>query len=405
MADNFLQAINMGINIGHMADSVKMQRAQMERLAQQMQMEALDREIKMAEFGIKSQKAGREEAQYQGQQEYLKTLEPTKIGMGEGEGAGMSELAPIEATSPIKTQYPSPSAIELEQAFGGSPGKLLMYKMAVAHGKDPSEAFKNLKPDKPASDQFKVVGTNLIDVTQDPTKPVYTAPAVEKWSTPQSGVDSKGNQVLFQVNQSGVPRIIGGVQPNPQKGMQVYDRDGNLILDTSGKGMTPKSQGAIEEKITAGREQLARIEAISNEFKPEYQEIGTRLKGAWTGLQARLGEGTDPKDVKQLIDFKGFQRKAIENINLYIKEMTGAQMSEKEANRLRLAQPDPGEVWYKGDDPITFKAKMDDVHKYTRASVARYEYYLSKGFSSQTIKKMINDGSAVSLDDIASKMK
>jgi len=37
MADNFLQAINTGINLGHMADSVKMQRAQMERMAQQMQ--------------------------------------------------------------------------------------------------------------------------------------------------------------------------------------------------------------------------------------------------------------------------------------------------------------------------------------------------------------------------------
>ena len=93
----------------------------------------------------------------------------------------------------------------------------------------------------------------------------------------------------------------------------------------------------------------------------------------------------------KLTEFKGFQRKAIENINLYIKEITGAQMSEKEATRLRLSQPDPGEQWYQGDDPITFKAKMDDVIKFAGASVARYDKYRSEGLSDTDIKQLAKD--------------
>jgi len=80
-------------------------------------------------------------------------------------------------------------------------------------------------------------------------------------------------------------------------------------------------------------------------------------------------------------------------------------MSEQEASRLRLAQPDPGEKWYSGDDPITFKAKMDDVLKFTRAAVARYQYYRNKGLDDAQIKAIINDNSAISLDDLASRMK
>ena len=172
-----------------------------------------------------------------------------------------------------------------------------------------------------------------------------------------------------------------------------------------GGDVTRKTKGAIESKIIGGKEQLARMHTIYNEFKPEYLETGTRLGAAWTSIKAKLGRNVDPQDAKTLTDFKKFQRKSIENINLYIKELTGAQMSEKEADRLRLAQPDPGENWWSGDDPITFKAKMDDVLKFTRASVARYEFYRSKGLDDNQIKAIINSDTGLNLEEMASKME
>lgn len=192
------------------------------------------------------------------------------------------------------------------------------------------------------------------------------------------------------------------------KGIKVTLADGSVV-EVGGKagdtGLAKKTQGAIEEKLLGGKEQLARMQTIVSEFKPEYQEIGTRLNAAWTGIKAKFGKDVDPEDAKALTDFKKYQRKSIENINLYIKEMTGAQMSEKEASRLRLAQPDPGEHWWQGDDPITFISKAKDVIKFTRAAIARFEYYRSKGLSDGEITGLINSNKAVSLESIASKMK
>uniref|UniRef100_A0A6M3IP38 Uncharacterized protein n=1 Tax=viral metagenome TaxID=1070528 RepID=A0A6M3IP38_9ZZZZ len=189
------------------------------------------------------------------------------------------------------------------------------------------------------------------------------------------------------------------------------DKDGNITFTQGAlgkegfEGLSKKTQGQIEEKLLSGREQLSRMEKIAEGFKPDFLEIGTRLQNAWTGIKAKLGRNVSKQDSSSLIDFKKFQRKAIENINLYIKELTGAQMSEKEAARLRLAQPDPGENWWQGDDPITFKSKMEDVLKSTRAGIARYEYYKAKGLSDTEIKGLVSSDKAIKLDEITQRIE
>jgi hypothetical protein len=180
--------------------------------------------------------------------------------------------------------------------------------------------------------------------------------------------------------------------------------DGAVTWEQGGSDLTVKTKGTIEDKILAGVESYNRVTKIKKEFKPEYQEIGFRLQKAWTGLAARMGQDVLPEDRKSLIEFKAYQRKSIENINLYIKEMTGAQMSEKEADRLRLAQPDPGEKWYSGDDPITFEAKVDDVIKAQRAAIARFSYYKSKNITNEAIVELINSDQAIDLNDIISQI-
>lgn len=241
--------------------------------------------------------------------------------------------------------------------------------------------------------------------------PTPETPEEPGYSAPKEGVDDSGNPIVYRVNkQTGEPQIIKGVRPKTKGGLRVYDpKTGALLVDTTGGGTAPeftrKTEGMIEEKIASGSEQLARMQQIYNEYKPEYQQLATRFKTALTGAVAFLGGEVDEADKQLLVEFKAFQRKAIENINLYIKELTGAQMSEKEADRLRLAQPDPGERWWKGDDPITFKSKMDDVLRTTRAAVARWKYYKSRGFGDDKIKGMINDGRALSLAEMASRIK
>ena len=181
----------------------------------------------------------------------------------------------------------------------------------------------------------------------------------------------------------------------PPSGMVIEaDGKGGFTMRTGvkGGGMTVKTKGEVEAKLLGSQESIARLEAIRNEFKPEYQEIGSRLSNEWTGLKAKAGVGVSKEDSKKLTEYKRFQRRSIENINLYIKEITGAQMSEKEADRLRLAQPDPGEKWYSGDDPVTFKAKLDDVINTGLAVKTRYENYRAQGLSDLDIKRLLKSG-------------
>ena len=171
--------------------------------------------------------------------------------------------------------------------------------------------------------------------------------------------------------------------------------------------LTIKTRGAIEEKQMNYRESLTRIRGIAAKFKPEYQEVGSRFGAAFTSTKAWLGlkDQISKKDKTFLADYAKYKRRAIANINLYIKEITGAQMSEKEASRLRLAQPDPGEKWYQGDDPITFKSKLDDIVETTEAAIIRWDWYKQRGFTDQEIRDKVNNDTAMSLDDIIAKMR
>jgi len=226
------------------------------------------------------------------------------------------------------------------------------------------------------------------------------------YGTIQKGLDEQGKMVFFQIDKTtGTPRVVKGIQPEPKKGMRVTTPDGTIVeIGGSGADITTKTKGSIEEKIIGGKEQLARLQEISSEFKPEYQEIGSRLETAWTGIKSKFGSDVAPDDAKKLTEFKAFQRKAITNINLFIKEITGAQMSEKEADRIRLSQPDPGEHWWQGDDPITFKAKMDDAIKAARAAIARYEFYRNMGLDDKQIKAIVTSNTAIDLNAIMTRM-
>ena len=196
---------------------------------------------------------------------------------------------------------------------------------------------------------------------------------------------------------------------SPPRGMVIEsDGKGGFTMRTGvdqDKEIGVKAKNTVEQKIIDANEQVARMGEIRSVFKPEYQQTAERLGNSWTSIKASLGRDVSEEDAKSLTDFKSFQRRAITNINMFIKEFTGAQMSEKEADRLRLSQPDPGEKWYTGDDPITFKAKMDDVDKATRAAIARYNSYKQKGLSDAAIKELVNSGNAIPLDKISERME
>ena len=131
---------------------------------------------------------------------------------------------------------------------------------------------------------------------------------------------------------------------------------------------------------------LDRIERIQETFQPKFQSFGHRVyisklrlfakaKGGIiaSALSKIFGSELTDEHRKDLQEFRAFEVEALTNVNRYIKEITGAQMSELEAKRIRAALPDPGDkdAWLKFDDPVTFQAGLDQVKSSLRAVLAR----------------------------------
>ena len=212
-----------------------------------------------------------------------------------------------------------------------------------------------------------------IRIAQESRAPTQDAP---QYGTPK--FDKKVGK-FYQVN----PKTNKREYITPKSGMSLtVGEDGTVTFTQGAAGMEKKTRGNIEKSLVGAKEGLARLRDIQSKYKPKFQEIPTRIGVAWTGLKARFGAGDVSSDDRSaLTEFADYRRTALSNINLYIKEITGAQMSIQEADRLRKALPDPGEGIFGGDDPITFKANMDSVMADLEKSVVRFNHYLTKGIT------------------------
>ena len=168
------------------------------------------------------------------------------------------------------------------------------------------------------------------------------------------------------------------------KGLDIqFNEDGTISSITEGGpggGWGKKATGTLEGKLIDAREGLARLGTIEQSSRPEFLQVGPRLNAAWSSIKESMGVNLAPEDKAFLADYSTFKMSAIENINRYIKEITGAQMSETEATRLRKGVPDPGDSWYSGDSPTQFDSKLKAQTRELRAANARYTYALKNGW-------------------------
>jgi len=175
-----------------------------------------------------------------------------------------------------------------------------------------------------------------------------------------------------------------GRQPTPS---------GTLIAPA--QEMKPATRKKAEAKLMAVHAGMARLREIIRTFDPKFQQIPHRFWMAITDLKSRLGpklgktignllpgweDKVTDEDRKALAKFATFRRTSINNINLYIKEITGAQMSNAEAIRLKRAMPDAGTSILTGDGPIVFETKMLDVHKALVSVSVRLKYAIRHGY-------------------------
>jgi hypothetical protein len=158
----------------------------------------------------------------------------------------------------------------------------------------------------------------------------------------------------------------------------VYAAGGNIELGKVGANR-------VDEGVLDTTARLSRLKQIEQQYRPEYLQIGTRLGSTWNAIKEKAGVGLSEADRKGLEQFAQFKRGAIENLNQYIKEITGAAMSIPEAERIKIGMPNPGQGVFDGDSPTEFKAKLDDVTRSLKLAESRLTYIKRNGMSIQSV--------------------
>ena len=162
----------------------------------------------------------------------------------------------------------------------------------------------------------------------------------------------------------------------------------NLIGQAIGK--VPKAlQDDVAKKQMESIDQIGRLEGIKQRFKPEWQTWETSLKQRGLNIAdsfEALREKIPDAERKTMAEYAAFKMEAVDNLNRYIKEMTGAAMSEVEAKRLRQAMPDPEK-----DSPSQFKSKLDNAIRISKLTHARFKSIGKYGVSQYTPSEAMPD--------------
>jgi len=185
------------------------------------------------------------------------------------------------------------------------------------------------------------------------------------------------------------------------------------VSGLSGGAAQRKTETRISDKLFDVQESISRLDNIADSYEPRFLQVGTRVNSLWTSVREKMGDtpvrkwvdlSISDEDKKTLGDYSAFRREGLENVNLYIKEITGAQMSVKEADRLKSAMPDPGDGILNGDSPTVFESKWESTMKALKTNQARYIYYLKDGFTPEQVAKLAQQGNLMPLSDVRKKM-
>lgn len=142
-----------------------------------------------------------------------------------------------------------------------------------------------------------------------------------------------------------------------------------------------KGSADIEEQLLENTALSSRLYEIRGSYKPQFQKLSNRFSTGWSALKEKLGADLSPTERKDLQEYSNFRRSAINNLNEYIKQITGAAMSIPEAERITKAMPNPGQGLFDGDSPTEFEAKLNGVIKQINSAIARQAFIKREGMT------------------------
>ena len=338
-------------------------------------------------------------------------------GRGQGAGVGLSKLAVA-----LMARHKNKGLDAAEAQNKAKQGELVKALLAASQkGEDLSATLAGMDMSSPLAQQIAIsqIGkkpTEKFEIVKDPygkggfgQRSSTTGKIVDYQAAPEkfeSVKDPYGMGGMGQVS-TRTGKISGYQKPDKPEGLvNVRSPDGSINayrkndpqLDSAiasggvqvglniegGRSdvfsPTKKTTDQLQKSLLSSNENLARIENMAGMFDPDYLTYQTKIEQGALKMAEKFGVDVGEQGREKITEISKFKRGAIENLNLYIKEITGAQMSEAEANRLRKAVPDA-----ETDSPTEFKAKMDDAIVQLRKKQARHAYALENGIAPESL--------------------
>ena len=152
------------------------------------------------------------------------------------------------------------------------------------------------------------------------------------------------------------------------------------------KDITKPTQTSIEGTLLSTGDAINRLRNIRGSVKEEYFKLWSRAGFKVDQIKSILGDKPSPEDAEALKAFQTFQSETFENFNLYVKSITGAAMSNQEAQRIEKAMPVSGEgVWPK-QSYEQFIASLTRVERMMADTQIRYKLMKDQGLSTGDIE-------------------
>lgn len=168
-----------------------------------------------------------------------------------------------------------------------------------------------------------------------------------------------------------------GKPGKPSSGLSVTTNPDGTVSLTQGRGaggLQKPTMSKIEEKQLNSVDLLARLGNVKSGYKDEFLKLGPRFSALATSWKERTGVSTSKDEQAFLHDFSKFRRSALNNMNVTLKEMSGAAVTPQEYERIKTDFPNAGSGIFDGDSPTEFVAKTDSVIKDTKRALIRYHY-------------------------------
>lgn len=166
----------------------------------------------------------------------------------------------------------------------------------------------------------------------------------------------------------------------PGQGFSVTTPDGTVVNYGSGGSVTNKTQGEAENRMIEAGDTIAALTNIRGQFKPTFQQIGTRAQMKLLALKDRAGTLNDDERAK-LSEYATYRAEAGQLMSGMLNQLFGAAISEQEMKRGESFLPNTGTGLFDGDSPTEMDSKLKRYEDFTRKALMKAAYIQRNGMT------------------------